>query len=614
MTQGGGPFDRILKKPEGGRKPPATPLDGLGQSGGDAPRPRPTPRFRHAPDRAPVPGQRPAPGPDRPGQGKSGGGPLQGATRAPYVVGAVIIVFGLLLWIAFLPPFSVLGDGGQSGFDLGSGIRAVPQDKLPDVPDGLMPESQFFEIRAPEKVAIDSITIDLNGRTQDGANLGFYTFDGDEWRRLQRAELVQDGEAVRGEFTALPKNLAVMRNVNFGFVVAGWLPPGKEVEANAVPLLTVLNPLDYHPDPTGSVSGAPSRVTNAGQFAIAPTISVDSKPDIDALNTIMRSPQLITTHVNAIGRLVDEGAYIGIDLDYRRLDPSLGSQFSEFVAQLASRLHSRQKTLSLTLPLPIRDRETWDTGPFNWKQLGAVADQIRVPAISDQSIYTARMEDVLKFATTEVAAKKLLLVVTPYSSVQAGDNITPASLAQALALGTEAGIKESGASLVAGGAVTLVAPNLSKDRKGSGIRWDEEANASTFSFEKDGKLISVWLEDQFSVPFKMQLVRKYKLGGVAVLDVSTDALKADIWSSIRSAVDGGTIRLLKPNPAPFQPAWEIVDPNGAAVPSSTLQPQGDGATLWQIPDTAGTYTATLIVSNGDMRVGQNVQISVSPRR
>ena len=614
MTQGGGPFDRILKKTEGGRKPPESPLDGLGQSGGDAPRPRPTPRFRHAPDRAPVLGQRPAPGPDRPGQGKSGGGPLQGATRAPYVVGAVIIVFGLLLWIAFLPPFSVLGDGRQSGFDLGSGIRAVPQDKLPDVPDGLMPESQFFEIRAPEKVAIDSITIDLNGRTQDGANLGFYTFDGDEWRRLQRAELVQDGEAVRGEFTALPKNLAVMRNVNFGFVVGGWLPPGKEVEANAVPLLTVLNPLDYHPDPTGSVSGAPSRVTNAGQFAIAPTISVDSKPDIDALNTIMRSPQLITTHVNAIGRLVDEGAYIGIDLDYRRLDPSLGSQFSEFAAQLASRLHGRQKTLSLTLPLPIRDRETWDTGPFNWKQLGEVADQIRVPAISDQSIYTARMEDVLKFATTEVAAKKLLLVVTPYSSVQAGDNITPASLAQALALGTEAGIKESGASLVAGGAVTLVAPNLSKDRKGSGIRWDEEANASTFSFEKDGKLISVWLEDQFSVPFKMQLVRKYKLGGVAVLDVSTDALQADIWSSIRSAVDGGTIRLLKPNPALFQPAWEIVDPNGAAVPSSTLQPQGDGATLWQIPDTAGTYTATLIVSNGDMRVGQNVRISVSPRR
>ncbi|MSQ61076.1 MAG: hypothetical protein EXR43_00580 [Dehalococcoidia bacterium] len=612
MTQGGGPFDRILKKPsEGGRTPPATPLGGLGRGGGKVPRPAPTTLFRRSPDVAPEPGRRPSL--DRPGQRKSGGGPLPGAPRAPYVVGAIIIVFGLLLWIAFLPPFTALGGGGQSGFDLGSGIRAVPQDKLPAVPDGLTPVSQFFEIRAPENIAIDSITIDLNGRTQDGANLGFYTFDRDVWRRLQRAELVQEGEAVRGEFTALPKNLAVMRNVNFGFVVSGWLPAGKEVEANAVSLLTVLNPIDYHPDPTGSVSGAPSRVTNVGQFAIAPTISVDSKPDIDALNTIMRSPQLITAHVNAIGRLVDEGGYIGIDLDYRRLDPSLGSQFSEFASQLASRLHSKQKTLSLTLRLPIRDRETWDTGPFNWKQLGEVADQVRVPAISDQSIYAARMEDVLKFATTEVTAKKLLLVVTPYSSVRAGDSITPLSLAQALALGTEAGIKESGAPLVAGGAVTLVAPNLSKDRKGSGIRWDDEANASTFFFEKDGKLISVWLEDQFSLAFKMQLVRKYKLGGVAVLDVSTDKLKADIWPSIRSVVDGGTIRLLKPNPELLQPAWEIADPSGAAVAVSTLQPQGDGATRWQIPNTAGTYTATLIVSNGDMRVGQKVRISVSPR-
>ena len=610
MTQGGGPFDRILKKPsDGGRQPSGTPLGGLGRSSGDAPRPGPPPPRR--PDQAPELEQRPSP--RRQGQRGDGGGRVSASARAPYIVGAIIIVLGLLLWIAFLPPFSALGGGGQSGFDLGSGIRAVPQDKLPNVPEGLTPVSQFFDIRAPENVAIDSITIDLNGRTQDGANLGFYTFDGDEWRRLQRAELVQDGEAARGEFTALPKNLAVMRNVNFGFVVAGWLSPGEEVEANAVSLLTVINPIDYHPDPSGSVSGAPTRVTNAGQFAIAPTISVESTSDLDALNTIMRSPQLVTAHINAIVRLVDEGGYIGIDLDYRRLDPSLGSQFSEFAAQLASRLHSEEKTLSLTLPLPVRDRETWDTGPFNWKQLGEVTDQIRVPAISDQSIYAARMEDVLKFATTEVTAKKLLMVITPYSSVQSGDSITPVPLAQALALATEAGIRQSGSALVAGGEVTLVAPNLSKDRKGSGIRWDDEANASTFAFEKDGKLITVWLEDQYSVAFKMQLVRKYKLGGVAILDVSSDKLKADIWTSIRSAVEGGTIRLLKPNPELLQPTWEIVDPDGAAVDASTLQSQGDGATLWDIPDTPGTYTATLIVSNGDMRVGQNVRISVASR-
>ncbi len=596
MTQrgSGGPFDKILKPDKGldKRRPPA-----------ESPRPRPS--FGGLPPSGGPPRQRAAAPP--PGQG--GGRSWLSGENTPYTVGGAIIVFAFFLWLFFLPPFSLLSDGGNEGFDLGSGIRAVPQDKLPDVPEGLTPLSQFFEIRAPDDVRVDSITIDLNQRTTDAASLGFYTYDNGEWQYLQNAELVNDGEAVRATIGALPKNLAVMRNVNFGFVVAGWLPAGEEVEPDAVPLLTVLNPVDYKPAADGSVTGIPTSVGSAGKFAVAPTISAETSSEIDALNAIMRSPQLTSKHIDSILELVGEGGYAGIDLDYRQIDSSLGSQFTEFARTLASRLHSKQKTLSLTLRLPIQDANSWDTVPFDWPQLGNSADRLKIPAISDQSIYSARMDDVLAFAASQVPPDKLLLVVSPYSYVRSEGQIQPVQLGQALALATGAHI-EGDQGTVAGGTVTIVGTNLSRQRNATGLYWDEEDNIVTFAFERDGKPVTVWLENQYSVAFKLQLVRKHKLGGVAVLDVSSNRLKADIWSPLRGVLQGGAIHLLKPNGQLLNPAWEILDPNGVPVPPDSLQPAPDGAVQWRIPNVAGTYQVTLVVSDGDVRVGRQYRVIV----
>lgn len=610
----GGPFDHILKP--GGK---ASAPKGRERSPAPAPapkgRPRPSPPPPGKGGTTPSPGAPPPRRPQRAAPDGVGGGPLAWVRteNTSYLVGGAIILFAFLLWVLFLPPFSVVGDGGDKGFDLGSGIRAVPQDKLPDVPEGLTPLSQFFEIRAPNDVLVDSVTIDLNQRTEDAANVGFYTYESGEWRHLQNAELTNNGEAARASIGGLPKNLAVMRNVNFGFVVAGWLPSSGEVESEAVSILKVLNPIDYHPAPDGSVAGIPMKVTNAGTFAIVPTISAEAPAEIDALNTIIRSPQLTSSHVDAIVKLVNEGGYAGIDLDYRRLESSLGSRFTEFVALLGGKLHERQKTLSVTLPLPVRDANSWDTGPFSWKDIGAAVDHIKVPAISDQSIYAARMDDVLQFATGQTSPAKLLLVISPYSYVQRGDDIQPVQLAEALALATDAHI-EGDAAPVAGSTITVVGTNLDRQRNASGIHWDDEATATAFAFEENGRPVTVWLENQYSVAFKLQLVRKHKLGGVAVLDVSASPLKANIWPPIRSVVQGGSIRLLKPNGQMLTPALEIKGPDGQPAPANTLDGGANGSVQWRIPDETGPYEVTLIVSDGVIRVGRKFRVDVTPGR
>lgn len=605
----GGPFDRILKPEKGKQRGEAT----------QGPKPERQPRRerprRESPQRPPDPQParpRPRPAAAESRAGAAAGGPSWlSSERTPYLLGGVIIAFALLLWVFFLPPFSIFGGDGDGGFDLGGGIRAVPQDSLPDVPEGLTPVSQFFRIVAPDDALVESVTIDLNQQTDDGANLGFYTYGGGNWSRLRGAELVNDGRAVRAAIGQLPENLAVMRNVNFGFVVAGWLPAGGEVEPAAVETLTTLNPIDYHPAADGSVTGIPTDITNAGSFAIAPTISAETPDQIDALNTIIRSGQLSATHVDAIVALIEQGGYSGIDLDYRQLDPALGAQFSEFVVALANRLHENEWTLSLTLPLPIRDANSWDTGPFNWAQLGEAADRVKIPAISDQSIYAARMDSILQFATGEVPSNKLLLVISPYSYISSAseNEIVAVHAAEALSLATPFTVEDP-SQLVSGGVATLVAENVDHSEGASGIRWDEEANVVSFAYGQDENLTTVWIENQYSVAFKLQLVRKHRLGGVAVLDVSASPLKANIWPAIASVVDG-QISLLKPNGQLLIPAWEIIDPNGSPVPSGSLDGGATGAVEWRIPGTAGPYDVTLVVSDGDMRVGQRLRVNVT---
>ena len=45
-----------------------------------------------------------------------------------------------------------------------------------------------------------------------------------------------------------------------------------------------------------------------------------------------------------------------------------------------------------------------------------------------------------------------------------------------------------------------------------------------------------------------------------------------------------------------------------------LQSNTGPAVTWRVPSDAGTYTLTLVVSDGVMRVGQELRIPVQPRQ
>jgi hypothetical protein len=146
--------------------------------------------------------------------------------------------------------------------------------------------------------------------------------------------------------------------------------------------------------------------------------------------------------------------------------------------------------------------------------------------------------------------------------------------------------------------------NLATESGGSGLRWDDTARAVVFSYLGPGGERTVWLANVFSEAFKLDLARRYQLGGVVVEDVSRRAEDAGIWPAVRQYAQTGEVALVKPNGSLLQPRWSV---SGGALQNDT-----GPRVSWRAPDEAGTYTFTLIVSDGVTRVGQELRVSVEP--
>jgi hypothetical protein len=71
---------------------------------------------------------------------------------------------------------------------------------------------------------------------------------------------------------------------------------------------------------------------------------------------------------------------------------------------------------------------------------------------------------------------------------------------------------------------------------------------------------------------------------------------------VRQYIQTGKVALSKPNGALLAPSW--------IASGGTLASESGATVAWQAPAKAGTYTLTLVVSDGVMRVGQQIQVSV----
>lgn len=523
---------------------------------------------------------------------------------APIIIGGTIAFLALVIVAVFVFS-SVLGGGGDDDGGAGNGgsTQIAPGIRgrlaaIPELPPGLSAVSRYIEFETDRPGIGAEIGLPLTETITDTTGLGFYTYDSNRWQRVLDVELSDDRARGEGNFQPLPSNLAILRVTAQAYIAGASLPSGGDVHG-AAGRLTLITPRDYTPVSDGTIQGTLTRPSIEEDTLLIPTVVGSSADTAAVVNDILESESLRATHVQQIMNLVTNNGLDGIDLEYSSVSPDNGTAFTALVQAAAQELHGSGKKLVLTLPPPTSQRSAYE-----WKKLGEAADYIKILPIADPVSYWETMPDALGRLSDEVPTGKVLLVISPFAIQGQGDSARAIGYLRAMVMASSVAVREptDPAKILPNTEVQLVARNLDESEGATSLRWDDDALAVSFSLggtEHD----RIYIENSYSVGFKLELVQAYALGGLVVADGSASSDVADVWPKIRELVDSATVVLRRPNEQMLQASWQAPD-------GGTLQADAGSTTAVWVPQTEGEQRVILVVSDGDRRFGQAVRIGV----
>lgn len=527
--------------------------------------------------------------------------PKPGRDPAPFIIGGTVFFVALVVLILFVAPFSPLAEEDRVEEVPAGEVVARRQKEVPPLPPGLIAVSPFYAIDVPEGVSGPAvITVQLLQAVGDPTNLGFYTFGEGRWRQVATASLGRDGSEASGEFPVIPENLAVLRVIAPTYQVVASLPAGATLHPDAQALLNIVSPRDYVPESDGAITGEATPLEVGQEVPVIPTIVASDDLGAAAVADILSAANASQAHIDNIVELVTAGDFDGIDLEYSISDPQLKPAFTQFVEALAQRLHQQGRRLSLTLPAATAAEEA---ASYDWQALGALVDMIKILPPADPAGYWDDMPDALSFAVQNVDPEKLFLVVSPFARRRAGTGHSAIGYQQAMLLATQMRVRSPSnqEEIRPGRDVDISAINIDGGEGASGLQWSDDARSIVFSFGQEPNRTTVFVENAFSVAFKLELVQIFRLAGVAVADASAEADVANIWPAVQALVDTGTAVLIRPNPDNLSPQWFA--PDGGDIEAR------NGAALWR-PLAAGPHTIELVISDGVLRFGRRLDIEV----
>ena len=536
-----------------------------------------------------------------------------GFGSAPLLLGAVVAI-AVLIVILFVPPIALLDNDDETGpasaeaagaLAPATAVQITTVDQMPDLPDFLTPASLLYTVEVPQRIRGPyTFTLRLIQPTQDQRNLGAYTFQSGSWERLNSAILTDDGTGARVALEVAPDNVAILRRLQFRDTVTGRLPAGSEISADALNNLTIINPVGFIPGEDASLLGRVEAIPPDVTQPVYPVVFA-GEPEADIINQVIASTQLRRQHINNILLMVQTGRHDGVDLDYPVISPALRDAFTDFITELADELHRDGRGLSISVPIPRRDASGINEGAYNLAALGAAADLIKLVPPRDQSIWLDTINAAMPWVLDRIPSEKVLLTLSPHSVEKSLQGFRLLTQREALGLAARLNVREAG-PILAGQRVTLVGENIFQDAGASGLFWDRFARMVSFLAPgQTEEPVTVWIENRFSIAFKLQAIAEFDLGGLALEDISATEGAADIWTPLTEFLEQGEVGLTLPNYQLFLAIWQ--------TDAGELTGSGSaGWVVWESPTIPGQYEARLILSDGDVRVGRALAVTVEP--
>ncbi|MFN8637924.1 MAG: hypothetical protein U0360_00330 [Dehalococcoidia bacterium] len=511
----------------------------------------------------------------------------------------VIIGLGVLIAVLVLPPISILNRGSEGG------AASRERKQLPALPPGLAARSSLFDLALPPDVTGPvTITVRMSAPAIDESALSVYTYDTSQWVRLGPARVVAPGiaevlaERVPGDVAVLER-LAPAKTLGL-LLSAGQVPDPAAGNPGIIAVPGARPALDAEGNPTvlevNPVSVGPALASGRTVY-LGTVIPTDSRPILD---TLFGNAKLTELHAKRlVAAAVDVGAD-GVYVDYGPLDAALRASFTKFVSQLAS--SAKERDLGVIVGVPVT--EAANGGAYDWHALANSADALWVRGPEDPEQYYGRLEEALRAArANDTPMSKLSLVVDRRSAERTPEGVRRMTLREALTTASELHPR-LGVSISPGDAVTIEGTTIGGPRS-TGIRWDDASKAVQYRYEGRGGQRSVWIENRFSLAFRLDLASRQGLGGVVVAGAAADEGLPDVWPAVAQFVAEGSATPLLPYGPYLQPTWR--------ASAGAIEGNG-GLVVWRAPQEPGIYDVTLVVSDGVIFIGQQIELQVDEPR
>lgn len=481
-------------------------------------------------------------------------------------------------------------------------------------PEGYDRVSKVFEYQEEFGDLADGETflvrLDLSETTEDNGNLSFYKYlhETETWEPLASASLDSGGKTATGTITEAAASIAVLRRLAPAGHVVAYLPQGASLHADAAGKVTVLHTLDFAPAADGTISGTATLIPQDPAFAHYPVVSASAATGGDAIVTsILANSQSRSNHVQQIVAKVEEAGVAGVDISYMDLSPDQRSSFALFIGELSTALHRQDRKLTVTLPPPLVTNDTVDEGAYDWAAIANAADLVKMTPFRDQSRYRLDVPRILDHLTSAVDRQKLILMVTPYATELSSDGVVATmSLVRAMQIATALGVE--GERLTTDSNVVVFGVNIDRRESLTGMVWNEESATVSFTYKFTTQR-TVWIENFFSVGFKLEYASRYGLGGVAIEDGSADPFLGNIWTALSSFISSGQPVLLRPHPEDLVPSWIVSDGEKEGGEAGGR----NGVLTWFTPSEPGTHTVKLLLSDGVAQFESQVSVNIQAR-
>ncbi len=225
-----------------------------------------------------------------------------------------------------------------------------------------------------------------------------------------------------------------------------------------------------------------------------------------------------TVRAKLIDGLIEEALEYdldGINVDLEEIGSSYAPDYVQFMREMSIACREAGLVLSVDIPVPFNFNSY-----YNIKELGVVSDYVIIMGYdqhgegSKEAGSVASLDYVtsgLNNATKEIASNKVINALPFYTRLWKTTGVDVESRAYGLTA-----VK----GLVSDYGMTVV--------------WDEETNQNYASVEKDGVKYEMWIEDTTSILAKVNVMKKYNLGGVAAWRLGYE--KSDIWEIISAYI------------------------------------------------------------------------------